>query len=193
LNEYERIKDEQKSRIGFRDNLIYATLASMALVVGAALQGNGNSAMLVLMPPVALLLGWTYVVNDEKISAIGRYVRTDLGPRLAELVEGLDEPFGWETAHRSDRRRLSRKYLQLLIDLLLFCVAPAAALLAYWSVGPVHAPVLARRARARPRCDRRRGCDGRARRPRVPDRPLCGPAERAVPGSPGRRIPGGPE
>ena len=142
LNEYERIKDEQKSRIGFRDNLIYATLASMALVVGAALQGNGNSAMLVLMPPVALLLGWTYVVNDEKISAIGRYVRTDLGPRLAELVEGLDEPFGWETAHRSDRRRLSRKYLQLLIDLLLFCVAPAAALVVYWSVGPVHAPVL---------------------------------------------------
>jgi hypothetical protein len=51
LNEYERIKDEHKSRIGFRDNLISATLESMALVVAAALQRKGNAALLVAMPP----------------------------------------------------------------------------------------------------------------------------------------------
>ena len=142
LNEYERIKDEQKDRIGFRDNLIYATLASMAVVVGAALQGSGQARLLVIMPPVSLLLGWTYLVNDEKISAIGRYIRTDLGPRLAALVEGLQTPFGWETIHRGDRRRISRKYLQLSMDILLFCISPLAALIVYWCNGPLRVPVL---------------------------------------------------
>lgn len=84
--EYERIKDEQKSRIGFRDNLIYVTLASMAGVIAAALQPRGHSGLLLLLPPASLVLGWTYLVNDEKISAIGRYIRTDLGPRLAEVA-----------------------------------------------------------------------------------------------------------
>ncbi|MES9541459.1 hypothetical protein [Actinomadura sp. NPDC000600] len=142
LNEYERVKDEQKSRIGFRDNLIYATLASMAVVVGGAMRRSLDAELLVVMPPVALLLGWTYLVNDEKISAIGRYVRTDLSPRLAALVNGLDTPFGWEVAHRDDRRRKSRKLLQFAVDQLLFFIAPMAALVVYWCEGPVRAPVL---------------------------------------------------
>lgn len=142
LNEYERIKDEQNNRIGFRDNLIYATLASMAVVIAAVLQNPRQDQLLLIIPPVALLLGWTYLVNDEKISAIGGYVRSDLSPRLAALVDDLETPFGWETAHRNDRRRISRKYLQLSIDLLLFGGGALAALIAYWCSGPLKLPVL---------------------------------------------------
>ena len=107
LAEYERLKDEQKTRIGFRDNLIYATLASIAAVVAATLSSRGNNALLLLIPPVCLLLGWTYLVNDEKVSAIGRYIRKDLGPRLARRTTLTEaEIFGWETAHRADRDRV---------------------------------------------------------------------------------------
>ncbi|MEV6976620.1 hypothetical protein [Kitasatospora sp. NPDC093806] len=134
--EYERIKDEQRARIGFRDNLLYATLASMAGVIAVAVQAGPG--LLLLLPPTSLLLGWTYLVNDEKISAIGRYVRGELAPALGVLVgAGETAVFGWETAHRSDPHRVSRKWLQLGVDLLTFCGAPLAAVVVYWSVAEV--------------------------------------------------------
>jgi hypothetical protein len=147
--EYQQVKGEQQARIGFRDNLLYATLASMAAVIAAVLQRDGQTALLLLLPPVSMLLGWTYLVNDEKISAIGRYVREELAPQLATLTKGQKQGtghvlvFGWEVAHRSDRRRLSRKWLQLAVDLTAFCVAPVAAVVVFWAAGPSRLPLVA--------------------------------------------------
>lgn len=143
LVEYEQVKEEQRARIGFRDNLLYATLASMAAIITFSFQNHGQPELLLLLPPASVLLGWAYLVNDEKISAIGRYVREDLGPRLALLTPGRPAVFGWERAHRDDHRRISRKRLQLAADLLLFSVAPIAALVVYWVSEPVRAVLLA--------------------------------------------------
>ncbi|MGQ4382962.1 hypothetical protein [Streptomyces sp. SAS_270] len=141
LAEYQSVKDEQKARIGFRDNLLYVTLAVVAAVVAAAAQAEQTS-MLLALPPVCVVLGWTYLVNDEKISAIGTYVRSDLAPRLAGLAQ-TEVAFRWETAHRGDRRRASRKVIQCGIDLLAFCVVPLAGLAVYWGGGQVGAGLLA--------------------------------------------------
>ncbi|QKV91083.1 hypothetical protein HUT19_04465 [Streptomyces sp. NA02950] len=140
--EYEQVKEEQRARIGFRDNLLYATLASMAAIITFSFQNGGQPELLLLLPPASVVLGWAYLVNDEKISAIGRYVRGDLGPRLAALAPGATRVFGWETAHRDDHRRVSRKRLQLAADLLLFSVAPIAALIVCWSAEPLPAWLL---------------------------------------------------
>ncbi|GHG97964.1 hypothetical protein [Streptomyces lanatus] len=136
LAEYQSVKDEQKARIGFRDNLLYVTLAVVAAVIAAAAQAKQPS-MLLALPPVCVVLGWTYLVNDQKISAIGAYVREELGPRLAALAQpgGGFEAFGWETAHRGDARRGSRKAVQLVVDLLAFCGVPLAALVLFWVDG----------------------------------------------------------
>jgi hypothetical protein len=73
-------------------------------------------------------------VNDEKISAIGRYIRDDLGPRLSNAA-GIPEPvFGWEVQHRNDVRRRSRKVLQLCTDILTFIAGPLAGLAVLWTV-----------------------------------------------------------
>ncbi|MFD7700439.1 hypothetical protein [Streptomyces caelestis] len=136
LAEYQTVKDEQKARIGFRDNLLYVTLAVVAAVIAAAAQAKQPS-MLLALPPVCVVLGWTYLVNDEKISAIGRYVRDDLGPKLAALAahgSGFTT-FGWEAYHRSDTRRRSRKAVQTVIDLTAFCAVPLAALVVFWANG----------------------------------------------------------
>jgi hypothetical protein len=133
LAEYQSVKDEQKARIGFRDNLLYVTLAVVAAVIAAAAQAQQTS-MLLALPPVCVVLGWTYLVNDEKISAIGTYVRGELGPRLAQLA-GSDAAFGWEAFHRGDARRVSRKAVQLVVDLLAFCFVPLSALVVYWAGG----------------------------------------------------------
>ncbi len=136
LAEYQTVKDEQKARIGFRDNLLYVTLAVVAAVIAAAAQAKQPS-MLLALPPVCLVLGWTYLVNDEKISAIGRYVRDDLGPKLATLAANGSgfTTFGWEAYHRSDTRRRSRKRIQTVIDLTAFCAVPLAALVVFWVNG----------------------------------------------------------
>lgn len=143
LVEYQSVKDEQKARIGFRDNLLYVTLAVVAAVAAAAAQA-GRTSMLLALPPVCVVLGWTYLVNDEKISAIGAYVRGDLGPRLAELAQvERSAVFGWEVAHRGDARRASRKGIQCVVDLLAFCAVPLAGLVVYWSGGQVSPGLLA--------------------------------------------------
>ncbi|MEU6252622.1 hypothetical protein [Streptomyces sp. NPDC047043] len=133
LTEYQSIKEEQKARIGFRDNLLYVTLTVVAVVVAAAAQAK-QTAMLLALPPVCVVLGWTYLVNDEKITAIGRYIRNDLGPRLAQLAY-VEKTFGWEFTNREDPGRRFRKIIQCVVDLLAFCVVPLSALVAYWSGG----------------------------------------------------------
>jgi hypothetical protein len=137
LAEYDRVKDEQKARIGFRDNLLYVTLAAVTGVVAVSAQ-TGRTDLLLTLPLVCLVLGWTYLVNDEKISAIGRYVRTELGPRLTALSAAPAPLFGWETYHRGDPWRVSRKLAQTLVDLLAFLAVPAIALIAFWLYSPLN-------------------------------------------------------
>ena len=132
LQEYERLKEEQIHRIGTRDNLVYANLLSLAGVVAATIQAN-SPHMLLLLPPVCVIFGWTYLVNDEKVSAIGRYMRDVLGARLGRLA---GEPvLGWEDFHRADSRRRSRKLGQLTVDLTTFAVPALVALVGFWTGG----------------------------------------------------------
>jgi hypothetical protein len=155
LAEYQALKEEQRGRIGFRDNLLYAMLAAIAASMAAVLQAKGRLELLLLLPPVSVLLGWTYLANDEKISAAGRYVREELAPRLASLANASPahdsrahtspanvppsgdreelRVFGWEIVHRAAARRRSRKLLQLAVDLLAFCAIPLAALVVFWA------------------------------------------------------------
>ncbi|GAA1629737.1 hypothetical protein [Actinoplanes couchii] len=121
IAEYERLKEEQTQRIGTRDNLIYATLASIAAICAGALQ-TGIDDLLLTIAPCCVVLGWTYLVNDEKISSIGRYIRTDLSPRLSAVTHSDHQLFGWDSCHRDDRRRHTRKVIQLGVDLLVFCI-----------------------------------------------------------------------
>ncbi|MEU9305358.1 hypothetical protein [Streptomyces sp. NPDC048269] len=134
LAEYERVKEEQKTRIGFRDNLLYVTLAAMVTVLIGAAQTR-HVALLLALPAATSVLGWTYLANDQKITAIGRYVRIDLGPRLSALAGEQESVFGWEAVHRRDSRRTQRKIIQCAVDLAVFTAVPLAALIVFWAYG----------------------------------------------------------
>ncbi|MFF0867905.1 hypothetical protein ACFYUV_39520 [Nonomuraea sp. NPDC003560] len=134
LAEYQALKDEQKSRIGFRDNLLYVTIGAAVTASIAGMQFRAASVLLVL-PLICLILGWTYLTNDEKISAIGRYIRGHLTPKLAASMAAdtsETDMFAWETFHQADERRRSRKIFQCAIDLTCFCAIPLVALIGYW-------------------------------------------------------------
>jgi hypothetical protein len=130
LKEYDKLKTEQVQRIGFRDNLLYATLGVFVAVVSFALSNPSNFAALLIIPWVCVILGWTYLVNDEKITAIGRYIRLTLAEKVKEKTGYPDSEalFGWEIIHRIDKQRKRRKIEQLVIDEIAFVVSGIVAL-----------------------------------------------------------------
>ncbi|MFI9846721.1 hypothetical protein ACIHFD_57545 [Nonomuraea sp. NPDC051941] len=143
LSEYDALKAEQRSRIGFRDQLLYAVLTAAA-AIAAVTATAGRLELLLVLPLAGTVLGWTHLHNDHMITSIGRYVRDRLGPRLAGLVDATDIPmFEWETEHTGDRWRASRRRLQLAVNLGAFCLPPLAALTLIWAAGPHTAAVLA--------------------------------------------------
>lgn len=131
LAEYQQIKTEQVARIGFRDNLMYVTLVAIAGTLTITHSAHSRGYLL-LVPAVSFVLGWTYLANDHMITAIGRYVREH--PALPGMR--------WETEHPADRRRASRKTIQLAVDLATFCGSGVAALAAFWLAPDPQPPFL---------------------------------------------------
>jgi hypothetical protein len=138
FKEYDKLKSEQAQRIGFRDNLLYVTLGLFGTVVSFALSNSSNYYAFLVVPWVCLILGWTYVVNDEKISAIGRYIRYKLVDKVKEHTgyTNMETLFGWEIAHRDDKHRKRRKIQQLIVDEITFVVSGVIALAAFWFLVP---------------------------------------------------------
>lgn len=138
LQEYTSLKTEQGSRIQFRDNMLYTTIGAVGAIASVALGGFSSGSgpirhAFLLVPWVTAILGWTYLANDEKITAIRRYIDTSLSKRIEKLI-GNDHKnfaFGWEHFHRSDKLRPVRKSLQLAIDLWTFVISGAGAVGAF--------------------------------------------------------------
>lgn len=133
FQEYSQLKHEQTQRVGFRDNLLYVTLGLYGGILGFTLGEKANPYALLILPWVSLVLGWTYLVNDQKITAIGRYIRYTLVENIGRVISATDvEPiFGWEIIHRIDEKRKRRKIEQLIIDEIAFVFSGIAALIAF--------------------------------------------------------------
>ena len=138
LKEYDKLKSEQTQRIGFRDNLLYVTLGVFGAVVSFAVSNPSNYYALLVIPWVSVILGWNYLVNDEKISAIGKYIRLTLVEKVKEKTShsDIESFFGWEIAHRSDNRRKRRKIEQLIIDEITFVLSGIFAIVAVYLLIP---------------------------------------------------------
>jgi hypothetical protein len=122
LAEYSELKREQVDRIGRRDQLMYATMTAAAGVIAAVLTHTGAAGLL-LLPPVCLVLGWTYVRNDRHVVQIREYLRGELGPQLEGLAGG--PVLRWENG--SPRRRLT----QVAVEFVTFVVPAWVALAGY--------------------------------------------------------------
>ena len=141
LQEYNKLKEEQIQRIQFRDQLIYVTLGVFGGILAFALGENSNAYALLVFPLVSIVLGWTYLINDEKTTKIGEYIRDVLSPRIEELSspESPEETkpiFGWETYYRGDPERFWRKKAQLLINEVTFVFSGILTLLAFYYLEP---------------------------------------------------------
>jgi hypothetical protein len=144
LHEYDRLAAECVARIGYRDNLIYVTLAAYGAIIafvlhnGEATTPSGMSAFgLLVLPWVSLVLGWSYLTNDLKISEIGNYIRRDLEPRLQSATDNsTNKILGYDYAHGLERHRRARKWIQFLINELTFAFSGMSAMAAFVMLVP---------------------------------------------------------
>jgi hypothetical protein len=149
LVEYRQVKLEQGQRIGFRDNMVFVQLASVGSVgswVFSNLEKPMTTYVLLVVPWVCVVLGWTYIVNDHAISRIGKYVREILArtnkvddiSSSQKIVETdgksfeIDDVYGWEVYHRIDSRRRSRKVFQWVVDEVTFFLPGILSLVAFY-------------------------------------------------------------
>ncbi len=126
-DEYGELKAEQRDRMKTRDGFPVSTFGSLAAV--GALAGSTNQvALLLLVAPFCAVLGWNRIGNDFKVTQIGTFIRTVLGP-AARTDAGIDPNapmYQWETYHTSHGARRRVKLIQLVFDLTTF-VAPGIA------------------------------------------------------------------
>lgn len=128
--EYVTLKAEQLKRIEHRDHIIYLQVLVIGVLFGLTDKVPLNNLML-LLPFPSVALGWTYLINDEKVSSIGKYIREGLNSQINEHIDLPDggNVFGWEISHASDRNRTLRKLFQLFIDLMVFVLPGVMAVL----------------------------------------------------------------
>ena len=124
LGEYKELKAEQRDRMGQRDGMTAATISAQVLAVAAVAAGKAGPELLLALPPIAFALGWIRLATADKVSKIRDYIRGPLRLEAIELVGTGRVPFGWET-HKSPRRT-SRKFGQLVSDLVVFVGGPLA-------------------------------------------------------------------
>jgi hypothetical protein len=138
LKEYDKLKSEQSQRIGFRDNLLYVTLGLFGTIVSFAVSKQANHYALLVLPWVSLILGWTYIVNDEKISALGKYIRIQLAEKVKEKIgdSEIESVFSWENYRRVNKGRKLRKIEQFIVNQIAFVVPGIVTLVAFCYLVP---------------------------------------------------------
>lgn len=131
---FETSKAEQLDRITkTRDRLLTVAVILYGSIAGAAF---ARAWVLTAAPLAGLVVGWSYLQNDQKISAIGAFIRDRLDPKYAALLQVEGPVFEWEDVRRADDGYRSRKWWQLGVELLLFVGIPSGSVVAYWCVGP---------------------------------------------------------
>jgi hypothetical protein len=142
LAEYNRLKDEQRARIIARDHLMYITLTVVAAIAFFAFDGpSPRPSALLLLPPAGFILGWIYLINDWKVSDIGRYIRINLTDALNSCTRS-DGLLAWESVHKRRTHRRRRKLVQISVDLLVFCIPGCVAIAAYAITTPARSVLL---------------------------------------------------
>ncbi len=150
LEEYKVLKLEQLERIKIRDTLIYISLGIFGGIFSYSMFQNeiDKSIVLLVLPTVSFVLSWTYLVNDEKISHIGKYVREVIKTKMESIFESKKEEnnnienkksdanleiiFGWESYHKDDDGRIPRKLLQTAMDFIAFAFPALISLTTYY-------------------------------------------------------------
>lgn len=78
LAEYAALRLEIQNRSGLQQTLISLNVTAIAAIGGLVLSRHVSPAILLVLPPIAVTLGFLWVAHDHVIHDLGRYLRTQL-------------------------------------------------------------------------------------------------------------------
>ena len=133
-DEYTTLKSEQLDRIKQRDGFLNLNVVAVGIVVAIAVRTDGSTSAWLLIPWITTIMGWAYLSNDDKVSAIARHIRA-APPTTGAL-------HSWEVGPKGLLPVPVRRYADILIYLLSFAFPTPAAIILYannhaWSFATV--------------------------------------------------------
>ena len=141
--EYAKLKEEQLKRIELRDRMVDLNLAAVGVIGAWAFTHQQPPYSLLLIPWVCVVMGWSYLFNDDKVSALGEYFRRDMADRLGKnLGVPPEELFQWEVLHRSVPSRRFQKCLQFFVDQVTFVLSGIAAIVVLVYLAPPESAIM---------------------------------------------------
>jgi hypothetical protein len=127
-DERSALKTEQLERIKQRDNFLNLNIIAVGVVAAIAVQGQRQAAAWLVVPWVTLVLGWAYLSNDDKVTALGQHVRASLDPQTAER--------SWEVSEKGLLPPPVRRLADAVVFLLSFVIPTPVALAMYVASRP---------------------------------------------------------
>jgi hypothetical protein len=122
-DERSALKTEQLERIKQRDNFLNLNIVAVGVVAAVAVQSRPHAAAWLVVPWVTVVLGWAYLSNDDKVTAIGQHVRASLDQQTAEE--------SWEASEKGLLPPAVRRVADAVVFLLSFVLPTPVALALY--------------------------------------------------------------
>jgi hypothetical protein len=122
------LKTEQLERIKLRDTFLNLNIVALGVTTAITVQGQKQAAALLVVPWITVILGWAYLSNDDKVTAIARHIKAALDEKSAE--------FSWETSPKGILSPSIRRFADVAIFLLSFLLPGPIAMALYSVVNP---------------------------------------------------------
>lgn len=134
LLEFDKLKEEQISRIKFRDGLFYFTMLIIggALTLALADQEARSADILLALPFAIFIAGIAHVAADRRIDDIGIYIRDYLAPSVAsELMVEKKSVFAWEAKFHMAPLQITRDLFRFVANVMLYVGSGFGAIFLY--------------------------------------------------------------
>ena len=130
MNDFSELKAEQIERIKQRDSFVNLSIVSTGIMISAAFAGDVvRSQIMLALPWVSMAFGWSFVLNDVKISRFSNFFKT------SSSSEGPQD--GWEIWRRNRKRTwLENPLTGAMVQFLIFICPGLVSLLVYFVVRP---------------------------------------------------------
>ncbi|OJF79860.1 hypothetical protein NS14008_12475 [Nocardia seriolae] len=121
-DEHPTLKSEQLERIKLRDTFLNLNIVALGVVTAVGLPGQRGGVWLIV-PWITTILGWAYLSNDDKVSAIARHLRLQVSP--------IDVSGSWETSRKGLLPLRIRWFADVITFTLSFIAPTPAAITLY--------------------------------------------------------------
>lgn len=113
------LKSEQLERIKQRDTFLNLNIVAIGAVTAIAVQGQKQAAAWLVVPWLTAILGWAYLSNDDKVTAIARHLK-------GNAAQG-----SWETSAKGLLPPALRRVTESIVFVLSFLLPTPVAITLY--------------------------------------------------------------